>query len=465
MVSLRAIFISTLGLTSALAEEISYNQHVKPILSDKCFLCHGPDVANNKAGLRLDLPESAYALLKDSTDKHSIVPGNAAASESFKRMISDDPEKVMPPPESNLTMSEREIEIIRKWIDQGAEYEPHWAFTNLPAETPVPDVTGKNWPHNEIDHFVLKTLEDKEIDPSPEAAPLRWLRRTTFALTGLPPTPEEIASFQEDDDREAAVDRLLASSAYGEHMATPWLDAARYADSYGYQSDKLNTQWPYRDWVVRAFNANLPYDDFLTWQLAGDLLDSPTRDQRLATAFNRIHRLNNEGGAIFEEWRTENIADRVNTYGTAVLALTMECARCHDHKYDPITQRDYFSLFAFFNSIDENGMYDRTEKVPSPTMLLPTPEQEKTLNAARKKLASLSARTLPQSGNVSQWLASAPALKLADEVIHIDFNSGPTDRWYFSENDHNKAPDLPLVPLGTEILRRPSLWTVTAVSP
>ena len=218
---------------------------------------------------------------------------------------------------------------------------------------------------------------------------MRLLRRATLDLTGLPPTADECRQFEKaaannfDAAYEQAVDKLLASPAYGEHMAVGWLDAARYADSYGYQSDQLNTQWPYRDWVVRALNANMPYDQFLTCQLAGDLLEHPTRDQILATAFNRLHRLTNEGGSIAEEWMAENASDRVHTFGTAMLGLTVECCRCHDHKYDPISMRDYYSLSAFFNSIDENGMYDHAAKVPSPSLLLPTAEQEKQLAAAR----------------------------------------------------------------------------------
>ena len=222
---------------------------------------------------------------------------------------------------------------------------------------------------------------------------MRLLRRATLDLTGLPPTADECRQFEKaaannfDAAYEQAVDKLLASPAYGEHMAVGWLDAARYADSYGYQSDQLNTQWPYRDWVVRALNANMPYDQFLTCQLAGDLVDHPTRDQILATAFNRLHRLTAEGGSIAEEWMSENASDRVHTFGTAILGLTVECCRCHDHKYDPISMRDYYSLSAFFNSIDENGMYDRYEKVPSPSLLLPTPEQETQLAAAQHKVA------------------------------------------------------------------------------
>ena len=450
--------LSSACLTSA-EEKLSYNQHVKPILSDKCFLCHGPDVANNKAGLRLDLAESAYADLHEGSGK-GIIPGDAENSEVYKRMISHDPDLIMPTPESNLVTTKEEQEIIKRWINEGAEYEEHWAFTNLPKQVKVPEPSMKDWVRNPIDNFVLRKLDQEGLKPASETDPLRWFRRANFDLTGLPPSVTAVRDFERAvaEKGEAAfteaVDGLLASPSYGEHIATEWLDAARYADSYGYQSDKLNTQWPYRDWVIKAFNDNLPYDEFLTWQLAGDLLENPTREQRLATAFNRIHRLNNEGGAIFEEWRTENIADRVHTYGTAVLALTMECTKCHDHKYDPITARDYFSLFAFFNSIDENGMYDRTEKVPSPTMLLPTDEQQVALDSAKERLlaAKQNYETVRNSEGVktgfSEWSAVAQEFPVTDNLVSLTFDSdAEKDRYYTAENDHNQAPSLETVTL------------------
>ena len=437
---MRSLLLLTLAWTAfsapLFAEEpaLSYNQDVKPILSDKCFACHGPDVPNNKANLRLDKAEDAYQAPKGSK-KVPIVPGDAEKSEIYHRMLATDPEVVMPPPEAHLTMTPREIEVIKTWINQGAVYEDHWAFTPLPKTVPIPKA-GEKWAQNPIDRFVAEKHAENGLEPSPEAPAHRWLRRTTFALTGLPPKPSDIAAFSQNPDRTAAVDRILATPAYGENMARDWLDAARYADSYGYQSDKLNTQWPYRDWVVAAFNRNLPYDEFLREQLAGDLLPKPTRDQKLATAFNRIHRLNNEGGAIFEEWRMENIADRVHTFGTAVLGLTMECARCHDHKYDPITQRDYFSLFSFFNSIDENGMYDRTAKVPSPSLLLPTETQEKAYQEAAAELKKQRATASNRGDSPEKAESPGPF------VVDFSQSPTPTSQWYFSENDHNKAPDL-----------------------
>ena len=415
------------------AENVSYNQEVRPILSDKCFLCHGPDVANNKAGLRLDTAESAYAALSESSG-HAIVPGNLDKSVAWQRIISTDKDTVMPPPESNLALDEAEKEILKRWIEQGAKYEAHWAFQSVPEKVSVPDVRKQDWVQNPIDAFVLAPLEQDNLEPSSPATPLRWLRRASFDLTGLPPSPEEIAAFEAaareslSDAKRQAIDRLLSSHAYGEHMAVAWLDAARYADSYGYQSDQLNNQWPYRDWVVRAFNKNLPYDQFARWQIAGDLLDNPTRDQRLATAFNRLHRLTNEGGSIREEWLAENAADRLHTFGTAFIAMTFECSRCHDHKYDPISAREYYQMTAFFNSIDENGLYDHTLKVPSPTMLLPTAEQEARLENARREIErceqELRQATSSSASRFDAWLAEGiGGHRIPGAEAHYDFSS------------------------------------------
>jgi hypothetical protein len=386
-------FLLLVGLLpiSALAADtrppVSFDRDIRPILSDKCFRCHGPDAQARQADLRLDAP--------DGIPDHVVVPGKPEESELVARIMSDDVDMRMPPPDSHLSLSAAQKELLRRWIADGAKFAEHWSFEPLPAKIDVPPVGDESWPRGAIDRFVLARLEAEKLEPSPPAEPLRLLRRVTLDLTGLPPTADECREFEKaaEVDFDAAlvaiVDRLLANPAFGEHMAVAWLDAARYADSHGYQSDQLNLQWPYRDWVVRALNANMPYDDFLTWQLAGDLLPNPTRDQILATAFNRLHRLTNEGGSIAEEWLAENAADRVQTMGTAILGLTLECARCHDHKYDPITSRDYYSLSAFFNSIDENGLYDYPTKIPSPTLLLPTGAEQSKLEAARKKIADV----------------------------------------------------------------------------
>ncbi len=435
------------------AEKVDFNRDVRPILSDRCFACHGPDEETRAADLRFDIEAEA----QDSIE----------SGEFIDRIFSDDPDLVMPKPESHLDLSEQEKETLKVWVEQGARYEQHWSFTPLPASVAVPDEDDKGWSRQDLDRFVLRRLKKENLSPSQEAPPLRWLRRVTFDMTGLPPSSDEIKTFEQqlaapDADREKiyenTVQRLLDSQSYGQHMAVAWLDAARYADSYGYQSDKLNTQWPYRDWVIQSFNQNQPYDEFLTWQLAGDLLENPTTDQILATAFNRIHRLNNEGGAVFEEWRIENVADRVHTYGSAVLGLTFECCRCHDHKYDPISARDYYSMSAFFNSIDENGLYDRTEKVPSPTVLLPSEEQKKELEQnriaiekARQQLEETH-KTVSEkfdAGAYQDQLDSADVKSiLADEIYRVDldvpYNDSFKETFKPSTNDRNWTtwPDL-----------------------
>ena len=384
-------------------EKLDFNFAIRPILADRCFICHGPDKQNRKADLRLDIAESAYDV--------AIVPGKPAASELIRRITAHD-DKRMPPAKSNLTLSMEEIERLRRWIAEGAEYKKHWAFLPLPARVPVPAVSDGAWPRNPLDNFILARLDREGLQPSPPASKDDWIRRVTFDLTGLPPTLAEVDDFRADHSAKAyekVVDRLLAAPAYGERMALEWLDVARYADSFGYQADGDSNLWPWRDWVIDAFNQNLPYDQFITWQIAGDLLDKPTRPQRLATAFNRLHRMTNEGGSIAEEYRNEYVSDRVHTFGTAFMGLTLECARCHDHKYDPVTIKEYYGLGAFFNSIDEWGTYDNSRFRPTPTLLLPSAEQEKTLAELAKKVAALEARFTEieqtRKDAFQQWLA------------------------------------------------------------
>ncbi len=392
------------------ADKLQYNRDIRPILSDRCFKCHGPDKNSRKAGLRLDLPEAAYAERK-KTGTFAIVPGKPQQSLVVQKIFARDPEDLMPPKDSNLALTPAEKEKLRRWIAEGAAYQPHWAFIPPPDTVAVPTVKNKQWPRNEIDRFILARLEKERIKPSPEADKIRWLRRVSYDLTGLPPAPSEVDEFVADKSSGAygkVVDRLLASKHFGERMAVPWLDAARYADSYGYQSDQLCPTWPYRDWVVQAFNENLPYDKFLTEQLAGDLLPNATRRQRLATAFNRLHRQTNEGGSIAEEWRCEYVSDRVHTFSTAILGLTFECARCHDHKFDPIAQRDYYSLAAFFSSIDEYGLYNDSGHVPTPSLLLPTPKQEaamtETANILKAKNESVAQAATSAEPAFQEWL-------------------------------------------------------------
>jgi hypothetical protein len=411
-------------------EKLSYNRDIRPILSDKCFSCHGPDSAARKAQLRLDTPDNG-----DDYDGayFAIIPGDPEASELVNRIHSTKSKIVMPPPKFKNDLTEQEKDKLVKWIEQGAEYEAHWSFEPLPAQVQLPEVKDARWVRDPIDRFVLARLESQGIEPSPEAERLRWLRRVTYDLTGLPPTRDEIDSFieQRDDGAyERVVDRLLASPHFGERMAVPWLDMARYADTYGFTVDGKRDTWPWRDWVVQAFNDNLPYDQFLTWQVAGDLLPDATREQTLATAFNRLHRMNAEGGAIPEEWRSEGVADRLHTFGTAFMGMTFECARCHDHRYDPISHENYYELFAFFNSIDESGTveFKRPDIVPPPSMLLPTQEQQAELDRLKRVADeaedALNKLIAEREQAFNAWLASEPnALQALDLVGDYSFNA------------------------------------------
>ncbi|MBL9094718.1 MAG: DUF1549 domain-containing protein, partial [Planctomycetaceae bacterium] len=310
------------------AEPVRFSRDILPILSDNCFHCHGPDPKHREADLRLDD--------RDAAIKHGVLqPGKSAASELLRRLTTDDPDERMPPPDSNRTVTKEQIELVRRWIDEGAAWGKHWAFES-PQLSPLPKVQLSAWPRNEIDAFILARLEAENLRPSPEADKATILRRVSLDLTGLPPTPAELDAYLLDNSPQAyerAVDKLLASPRYGERWAWDWLDAARYADTNGYQGDPERTMWPWRDWVVRAINANMPYDQFTVEQLAGDLLPNATLDQKLATGFNRNHMFNGEGGRIAEETRVENVMDRTETTGTVWLGLTIGCARCHDHKF------------------------------------------------------------------------------------------------------------------------------------
>ncbi len=366
---------------------IDFARDIRPLLSDRCFLCHGPDAGQRATELRLDQQGSAHHL--------AIVPGDAANSEAMRRIVSQDPDEQMPPPDSNLKLNDSERKLLARWIDEGEQYEQHWAFVT-PTRPSVPTAEHDDWSRGDLDRFVLQRLEQEQLTPSPAADVTTLLRRVSLDLTGLPPSIEEIDAFVNDWNQsgsdaayERLVDRLLASQRYGERMAVDWLDLARYADTHGYQSDRYRAMWPWRDWVVKAFNQNLAFDDFVTWQLAGDLLPNATQEQILATAFNRNHRQTNEGGSVEEEFRAEYVADRVNTFGAAFLGLTLECCRCHDHKYDPLTQREYYQISSFFNNIDESGLYSHfTDATPTPTLSLTTPEQEIALAQVQAEITS-----------------------------------------------------------------------------
>lgn len=358
-------------------EQVSYNFHIRPILSDKCFACHGPDANKRESELRLDTEAGAYAALKDDPSQFVIKPGNLEESTVYHRITSEDPGELMPPPDSNLALSNSEIQLIKKWIEQGAKYEPHWAF--VPAEkSPLPEKT--DWTTNEIDRFALKKMKEKGLQPNPEAKPNELIKRASLDLTGLPPSPEVLDRFGDFTGKlsyEDLLDGLLDDPGFGEKMAILWMDISRYSDSYGYQDDNIRTQWPYRDWVIHAFNENMSYDQFVTWQLAGDLLPDASKEQILATAFNRNHKYTEEGGVIDEEYRIEYVLDKTNTVSKGLLGITIECAQCHDHKYDPFSQKEYYQMFAFFNNTPEKGYQgDVSQSKPAKTPILWVDEED-----------------------------------------------------------------------------------------
>ena len=374
---LRPLCLLLASASALSAGEIGFNRDIRPILSENCFYCHGQDPKHREAKLRLDVRAEA-TLERDGVT--AVVPGHPEKSEMIRRLLTRDADDLMPPPNSHRSVTPAQVELLRRWIAQGAPYEQHWSFVP-PATAPLPVVKDAAWPRQPFDRFVLAKLEAENLRPSPPASPAAWLRRASFDLNGLPPTPAEAAAFAADVAARgeaayaSAADRLLASPRFGERLAQEWLDVSRYADTHGFNNDSARSMWRWRDYVIAAFNANMPFDRFVTEQLAGDLLPKPTPDQRLATAFNRNHVINSEGGIIDEEYRVEYVADRVRTTSTALLGLTMECARCHDHKYDPIAQKDYYRLFAFFNNVLEYGEDGRVANAV-PLMTTPTAQQQ-----------------------------------------------------------------------------------------
>lgn len=375
------MFLFTLSAISG-AAEVSFNREVRPILSENCYFCHGTDANHRKGDRRLDTPDGAYAEIEGV---RAVVPGKPSDSELIARILSKDEDEVMPPPKSNKSLTIEQKDTLRRWIAEGAKYEPHWAFV-APVRPDVP--TGEN----AIDHFVGEKLTANGLKFAPEAEGPALVRRATLDLTGLPPAAEKF-----EESYEKTLDRLLASPGYGERMAMDWLDAARYADTNGYQGDAYRMNWPWRDWVVKAFNDNMPFDRFTIEQLAGDLLEKPTQDQLVATAFNRNHMINAEGGTIPEENRTKNVFDRVDTTSGVFLGLTMQCCQCHDHKFDPLKQSEYFSMYAFFNQLSEGGGvdkrfgkkdysddYDKLYAVESPFIALSSDAQKEEIKAAGK---------------------------------------------------------------------------------
>ncbi|MFN0124978.1 MAG: DUF1553 domain-containing protein [Blastocatellia bacterium] len=399
---------------SATAPSVDFNRDVRPILSNNCFQCHGPDDAARMAKLRFDTKDGAFA------KPGVIIAGNAASSRLIRRITSNDPNTVMPPPDSGHTLTPAQIETLQRWINEGAQWGTHWSFIT-PLRPALPVVKNKAWVRNPIDRFVLARLEQEGLTPSPEADKATLLRRVSLDLTGLPPTPTELDAFLADrtpDAYEKVVDRLLASPRYGERMAFRWLDAARYSDTHGYQRDGDRNMWRWRDWVIDAYNRNLPFDQFTIEQLAGDLLPNATPDQRIATGFNRNHRANSEGGIVPAEYYVEYIVDRVDTTATVFMGLTAGCARCHSHKFDPLTHREYYQLFAYFNSIPETGMIGDFGNA-RPWMNAPDKIQQQQLTAldrdiaqAEKQLDQLATRQAPAQKLWEQSLLTGPAPQL-----------------------------------------------------
>jgi Protein of unknown function (DUF1553)/Protein of unknown function (DUF1549)/Concanavalin A-like lectin/glucanases superfamily/Planctomycete cytochrome C len=369
--------------------KVDFTAEIKPLLSDRCFQCHGPDQNQREAELRFDLKEDVFSHKTDE-DVPLIKPGDSAGSALIQRLTSKDPDTVMPPPDMELDLTEKEIKKIALWIDQGAHWEEHWSFKPI-KDIKIPSVKKKSWPENEIDYFILNRIEKSGLAPSSRATKEQLIRRLSFDLTGLPPSIKEIDQYLNDKSPaayEKVVDRLLNSKHYGERMAVPWLDLARYADTHGYSQDNYRISWPWRDWVIEAFNKNLPYDQFVTWQIAGDMLPNATNEQILATGFNRLHRQNQEGGSVNEEFRVAYVSDRTLTFGTTFLGMTLNCCRCHDHKYDPISQEEFYQLTSFFDNIDESGLTSHfTDAIPVPTLLLSDESKDQKMKSLKKDIS------------------------------------------------------------------------------
>ena len=401
------------GFVGDVCSAVDFDREVRPILADHCFSCHGPDGEQRKAGLRFDTREG---LLVAPGRLGPFVPGKPEKSEAIVRILAEDAAERMPPPEAKRPLSEEQIETLRQWVAEGARWERHWSFE--PVKSPaLPMIDDSSWARNEIDFFIRRRLEAESLVPTVKASREELIRRLYLDLHGLPPTPEAVDAFVQDPSANAyerLLDRLFASPRYGERMVWDWLDAARYADSNGYQGDRERTMWPWRDWAARAFNENMPYDEFTVFQLGGDLLPHPTQEQVLATGFNRNHMINGEGGRIPEENRVDYVMDMTETVGTVWLGLTLNCCRCHDHKFDPLSQRDYYGLFAFFNQTPING--GGGDPQTPPVLALPTERQH-----ARKLRLDADKQAAEQA--LRRWegreLSDVQPRKMDDEVRRI----------------------------------------------
>lgn len=432
------IFAQTGFIDQVHGVSVDFNREIQPILSDHCFKCHGPDEKTRKGKLRLDTKEGAFQV---NSNQAVIVRGDPGKSELYRRITTDDPDDLMPPLKSNLKLSSEQIALLKRWIEQGAPWGEHWSFEK-PTRSEIPPVPElANRIKNPIDNFIFARLKKEGFGPSPEAVKETLIRRVTLDLTGLPPTAEAMDQFENDpspDAYEQMVDRLLASPAFGERMAWEWLDAARYADSNGYQGDSDRTMWPWRDWVMEAFNRNLPYDQFTIWQLAGDLLPGATAEQKLATGFSRNHMINGEGGRIPEENRVEYVMDMSETAGTVWLGLTFNCCRCHDHKFDPLTRKDYYSFFAFFNQtpVDGGGGNPQTPPIlewPSEEQKRALPKLNEEVKAAGREVEELEQDRTRQSSDpekakkeaekIKEILKKAPEERSKGEIAELEKES------------------------------------------
>ena len=404
MLPSRTLVLSLLIAPALLrAAEVDFATQIQPILSEYCYHCHGPDAATREADLRLDTKDGAY---REKDAVTVVKPGDGKHSELIRRILSDDPELVMPPPKSKRVLTTAEKDLLQRWVSEGAKWGEHWAFI-APQRPPVP--TGAK---NPVDAFIHARLAKEHLTPAPAAPREKLLRRVSLDLTGLPPTPAELDAFLADtapDAYEKAVGRLLDSPRFGERMVWDWLDAARYADTNGYQGDPTRAMWHWRDWATRAFNENMPFDRFTIEQLAGDLLENPTQDQLIATGFHRNHMINGEGGRIAEESRVDYVMDRTETTGTVWMGLTVQCSRCHDHKFDPLSQADYYRLSAFFNSIEESGGND-ANGLANPVMTVTTPEEQSRIASLKEGEATAQRE---HEAIVAKLTAALPALEKA----------------------------------------------------
>lgn len=431
---------------------LDFARDVLPILSDHCFSCHGPDQASRQAGLRLDLREDA---VKSNEGVAAIAPGQPTLSELIRRIKTTDDDTMMPPPDALKPLSAAQKQILERWIADGAPYAGHWAFS-APQRVDLPTASKSAWSRNSIDQFVLQRLEAAGLAPSPEATRQAWLRRVTLDLTGLPPTIEELDAFVADDSAQAeskVVDRLLITEEHAERMAMHWLDVARYADTNGYNNDEVRTMWPWRDWVIKAFHSGMPYDRFLTEQVAGDLLSSPTISQRVATGFNRNHVLTTEGGIIPEEYQAEYVADRVHTTATVFMGISLQCARCHDHKFDPFTQRDFYRFAAYFNNIPDKIASYNSAKMADPVLQVPSTAQQQELDRLHAQQQKLKAELQTRTDNINASVAAWEA-ELSPETIASLGSPGLTAHFTFDEQD-GKATVNAVDPHSSGMIRGP----------